>query len=96
MKVHDVGCGVLANHDESLHFTQNNDEVLMCMETGELMKEVARDENDNIIEIDYMTVNEITVHEIFEEAMAKRQSCKSLVEEIMEDIDDIDDEEIGY
>jgi hypothetical protein len=96
MKVHSIGFGVLTNHDESLHFTQDNDENLICMETGELMKEVARDENDNIIEINYMTPEEITVNEIFKEAMAKRQPCKSLIEEIMEDIDDLDDDEIGY
>lgn len=96
MKVHNIGCGVLANEDKSLHFTQNNDEILMCMETGESMKEIARDENGNIIEIDYMTPNDITVHEIFEESMAKRQPCKSLIEEIMEGVNDDDDEEIGY
>jgi hypothetical protein len=48
-----IGCGVLANHDESLHFTQDNDENLICMETGEIMREVRRDEYDNIIEIEY-------------------------------------------
>lgn len=53
MKVHDIGFGVLANHDESLHFTQDNNENLICMETGEIMKEICRNEHGNIIEIDY-------------------------------------------
>ncbi len=53
MTVHNIGYGVLANHDESLHFTQDNNENLICMETGEIMREVRRDEYDNIIEIEY-------------------------------------------
>jgi hypothetical protein len=39
-----------------------------------------------------MTTQE-TVDKIFEEAMAKRQPCPSLIEEIMADIDNEDEEE---
>lgn len=38
MKVHCVGCGVYANENESLHFTQNNDEKIVCFETGEIFE----------------------------------------------------------
>ncbi len=54
------------------------------------MKEVIRDKN-NAVETNHMTPEEITVDEIFKNAMAKRQPCKSLIEEIMEDTDEDDD-----
>lgn len=52
MKVHYMGFGVLVNEDKSLHFTQDNNENLICMETGEAMFVKERDENGNVIEID--------------------------------------------
>lgn len=51
MKVHYIGFGVLANEDGSFHFTQDNHENLVCMETGEIMVVTHRDENGNVIEI---------------------------------------------
>lgn len=36
IKVHSVGSGVYANENESLHFTQNNDEKIVCLETEEV------------------------------------------------------------
>ena len=36
IKIHRIGCGVCANDDESMHFTQNNDEKIICLETGEI------------------------------------------------------------
>lgn len=39
--------------------------------------------------------NDELVDTLFEEAMAKRQECKSLIDEIMEGVDD-DDEDDGY
>lgn len=38
MKVHCVGHGIYANSDETLHFTQNNDEKIFCFETGEIFE----------------------------------------------------------
>lgn len=36
------------------------------------------------------------LEKMVDENIANRQPCKSLIDEIMEDIDDLDDDEIGY
>lgn len=36
MRVYRVDCGVCANHNNTLHFVQNDDENIMCLETGEV------------------------------------------------------------
>ena len=55
MKVRYIGSGVLSNEDGMLHFTQDDNENLICMETGEIMNVIRRDENDKIAEIDFAT-----------------------------------------
>ncbi len=95
MKVHHIGFGTFVNHDESLHFTPNDDGLFVCWETGALMKEVCRDENDIVVEIEYMTSTDLTVLQMYNEAMAKRQPCKSLIDEIMEGANEDDDDD-GY
>lgn len=55
MKVRYIGVGVLSNEDGMLHFTQDDNENLICMETGEIMNVIRRDENDKIAEIDFAT-----------------------------------------
>ena len=72
MRVHDIGFGVLANHDESLHFTQDNDENLICMETGEVMFVIERDENGLIVEIDY-AIDTSWLEQMVDENIAMRQ-----------------------
>lgn len=72
MKVHDIGFGVLANHDGSLHFTQDNDENLICMETGEVMFVMERDENGVIVEIDY-AIDLSWLEQMVNENIASRQ-----------------------
>lgn len=72
MRVHDIGFGVLANHDESLHFTQDNDENLICMETGEVMFVIERDENGLIVEIDY-AIDTSWLEQMVDENIAARQ-----------------------
>lgn len=58
MRVHYCECGVYTNHDESLHFTQDNNENIVCMETGEIMKVSKRNSDGEIIEIDYCLIEE--------------------------------------
>ena len=72
MKVHDIGFGTLANHDESLHFTQDNNENLICMETGEIMFVIERDENGLIVEIDY-AIDTSWLEQMVDENIAMRQ-----------------------
>lgn len=72
MKVHDIGFGTLANHDESLHFTQDNDENLICIETGEVMFVIERDENGLIVEIDY-AIDTSWLEQMVDENIAMRQ-----------------------
>ena len=72
MRVHDIGFGVLANHDESLHFTQDNDENLVCMETGAIMFVTERDENGLIVEIDY-AIDTSWLEQMVDENIAMRK-----------------------
>lgn len=72
MKVHDIGYGVLTNHDKSLHFTQDNNENLICMETGEVMFVIERDKNGLIIEIDY-AIDTSWLDQMVDENIAMRQ-----------------------
>lgn len=76
MKVHDIGFGVLANHDESLHFTQDNDENIICMETGEVMFIIERNENGVIVEIDY-AIDLEWLEKAIEENIAMRQKLNA-------------------
>ena len=75
MRVHDIGFGTLANHDESLHFTQDNNENLICMETGEVMFVIERDENGLIVEIDY-AIDTSWLEQMIDENIAMRQEVK--------------------
>ena len=52
IKVKYIECGIYANKDETLHFTQDNNENNICIETGEVV-DVYHDKDGNIIEINY-------------------------------------------